>query len=135
MRYYPEDKADRELSKAKAKSGTNVIHKCLEYLTEFIYEKLAVKKKRAVDDIRAFCNLGLKKDKDWKEVNEDLKDYIYYYFNSKFAKEARRKEDALEKEKNQMLKTIGQLTLERDFLQDCFRRTGRPVPQIDPKGQ
>ena len=87
MRYYPEDKADRELSKAKAKSGTNVIHKCLEYLTEFIYEKLAVKKKRAVDDIRAFCNLGLKKDKDWKEVNEDLKDYIYYYFNSKFAKE------------------------------------------------
>ncbi len=24
-----------------------------------------------------------------------------------------------------MLKTIGQLTLERDFLQDCFRCTGR----------
>lgn len=87
MRYYPEDKAERELAKAKEKRGDNVIHKCLAYLTDFIYEKLAVKKKRAVDDIRAFCNLGLNKEKDWKEVNEDLKDYIYYYFNSKFAKE------------------------------------------------
>ena len=31
-----------------------------------------------------------------------------------------------------MLKTIGQLTLERDFLQDCFRRTGRAIPEFDP---
>lgn len=87
MRYYPEDKASKELEKAKLMKGENAVHRCLAYLTEFIYEKLAVKKKRAIDDIRAFCNLGLTKDKDWKEVNEDLKDYIYYYFNSKYAKE------------------------------------------------
>ena len=31
-----------------------------------------------------------------------------------------------------MLKTIGQLTLERDFLQDCFRRTGTAIPEFDP---
>ena len=31
-----------------------------------------------------------------------------------------------------MLKTIGQLTLERDFLQDCFRLTGQAVPELDP---
>ncbi len=31
-----------------------------------------------------------------------------------------------------MLKTIGQLTLERDFLQDCFRRTWWEVPEFDP---
>ena len=31
-----------------------------------------------------------------------------------------------------MLKTIGQLTLERDFLQDCFRLSGEPVPEFDP---
>lgn len=86
MRYYPEDKAEKELLKAKEMRGDNVIHRCLAYLTEFIYEKLAVKKKRAIDDIRSFCNIGLTKDKDWKEVNEDLKDYIYYYFNSKYAK-------------------------------------------------
>jgi hypothetical protein len=30
-----------------------------------------------------------------------------------------------------MLKTIGQLTMERDFLQDVFRRNGHPVPAQD----
>ena len=43
---------------------------------------------------------------------------------------AKRKEESLEKKQRQMLSTIGQLTLERDFLQDAFRRTGRPIPQI-----
>ena len=48
----------------------------------------------------------------------------------KAEKEARRKEAALEKN-NQMLRTIGQLTIERDFLQDCFRTVGLPIPEID----
>jgi len=51
--------------------------------------------------------------------------------SSKTEKENRRKEAALEKKNEQMLKTIGQLTLERDFLQDCFHRSGRPVPKLD----
>ena len=60
--------------------------------------------------------------------------YAHNAFNDRKAeKEARRKEDALEKEKNQMLKTIGQLTLERDFLQDCVRQSGIPVPKNDPE--
>ena len=45
-------------------------------------------------------------------------------------KEDRRKEAALKKENEKMLKSIGQLTLERDFLQDCFRVTGKPVPKM-----
>ena len=48
--------------------------------------------------------------------------------SSKAEKEA---EEALEKKSNQMLKTIGQLTIERDFLQDCFRTVGLPVPELD----
>ena len=48
-------------------------------------------------------------------------------------KAAKRKEAALEKETGRMLKTIGQLTLERDFLQDCFRRSGYEVPTLDQK--
>ncbi len=43
-------------------------------------------------------------------------------------KQARRKEESLKKETDQILKTIGQLTLDRDFLQDCFRQCGLPVP-------
>ena len=48
----------------------------------------------------------------------------------KEALEAKRKEEALEKKNAQMLKTIGQLTLERDYLQECFRRTGQSIPQF-----
>lgn len=87
MRYYPQNKAEREIEKAKRLKGQNEIHKCLGFLTEFIYENLAIKKKRAIDDIRTFCNIGLDNSRDWKELNEDLKDYIYYYFNSKYAKD------------------------------------------------
>ena len=50
---------------------------------------------------------------------------------AKAEKEARRKEAALEKKNNQMLRTIGQLTIERDLLQDCFRTVGLPIPEID----
>lgn len=35
----------------------------------------------------------------------------------------------------QMLRTIGQLTLERDFLQDCFRAAGRPIPKLSSDDQ
>lgn len=38
--------------------------------------------------------------------------------------------ESLKKETDQMLKTIGQLTLERDFLQDCFRECGLLVPEF-----
>ena len=52
-------------------------------------------------------------------------------------KTAQRKEEDLKKKNDQMLKMIGQLTLERDFLQDCFRQAGEAIPQLpdyDPKG-
>ena len=45
-------------------------------------------------------------------------------------KTARRKEDALKRKNDQMLKTIGQLTLERDFLQDCFRQIGKDILRL-----
>ena len=51
---------------------------------------------------------------------------------AKKEKEAKKKAKAQRKEVAQMLKTIGQLTLERDFLQDCFCRTGRAIPEFDP---
>ena len=50
---------------------------------------------------------------------------------TKASRQARKQEEAQRKEVTRMLKTIGQLTLERDFLQDCFRRTGRAVPEFD----
>ena len=85
MRYYSEGRASEIVRDVPNYKGQNEIHKCLGYLTEFIYSKIAVKRKRAIDDMRMFCIQGLDDTKDWKEVNEDLKDFIYYYFNSKYA--------------------------------------------------
>lgn len=87
MRYYSEIRAKEERQKVPEYKGDNEIHKCLGYLTGFIYEKIEVKRKRAIDDIRSFCVLGIDDKKDWKHLNEDLKDFIYYYFNSKYAQD------------------------------------------------
>ena len=87
MRYYSTERAEEEIQKVPECKGKNEIENCLAYLTEFIYEKIAVKRKRAIDDMRTFCIQGIDDTKDWKEVNEELKDFIYFYFNSKYAKD------------------------------------------------
>ena len=87
MRYYAEQRAAALMAEVPNYRGENEVQKCLGYLTEFIYSKIAVKRKRALDDVRTFCAMGLSSNMDWKEVNEDLKDFIYYYFNSKYARE------------------------------------------------
>ena len=86
-RYYADDRASELVAEVPAYRGENEVQKCLGYLTEFIYSKIAVKRKRALDDVRAFCAMGANSDEDWKETNEDLKDFIYYYFNSKYARD------------------------------------------------
>lgn len=66
--------------------------------------------------------------RNWKK--EFLENAGRVFAESKIEKEARRKEGSLKKDREQMLKTIGQLTLERDYLQDCFRICGRPIPEF-----
>ena len=66
--------------------------------------------------------------RNWKA--EFLENASRAFDGSRQAKEARRKEADLKKTQAQMLKTIGQLTLERDFLQDCFRAAGHPIPKL-----
>jgi hypothetical protein len=94
MRYYTEERAGQEVDKARVyeiketnNKIRNEIYRCLAYLTDFVYEKISEKRKRAIDDMRTFCVLGIDDTKDWKETNEELKDFIYYYFNSKYAKD------------------------------------------------
>ncbi len=38
--------------------------------------------------------------------------------------------DELKKERGKTCKTVSQLTLERDFLQDAFRASGRAIPML-----
>ncbi len=85
-RYYSEERAGELVKEVPNYKGDNEIHKCLGFLTHFIYDKIAVKRKRAIDDIHAFCVHGIDEKKDWKIINEELKDELYFYFNSKYAR-------------------------------------------------
>lgn len=95
-RYYTKERAALEAAKIPNYRGDNEVHKCLGYLTEFIYDKIAVKRKQAIDDIRTFCMEGLSYGDNWKEANEAMKDFIYYYFNSKFARKGYQTEGGLD---------------------------------------
>ncbi len=66
--------------------------------------------------------------RNWKK--EFVANAERVFAGSRQAKEAQRKEEELKKEKEQMLKTIGQLTLERDFLQECFCKARNPLPSV-----
>ena len=87
------------------------------------------------NEICAEHNLNPNMVRKWKQ---DFLQNAHLAFGAESErKNAQRKEDDLKKKNDQMLKTIGQLTLERDFLQDCFRQSGEVIPQLpdyDPKG-
>ena len=88
-----------------------------------------LREEREPGEIAAENNLNPNMVRNWKREFLDNAESVFAH-PSKSEKEAKRKEAALEKQNTQMLKTIGQLTLERDFLQDCFRKTGRPIPKL-----
>ena len=84
---------------------------------------------RELGEIAADNNLNPNMLRTWKA--EFVKNANRVFNQTQSEKEIRRKEAELEQERDKMLKTIGQLTLERDFLQDVFRRNGYPVPTQD----
>ena len=87
-KYYSEDRVDVMIEEVKQMAMVDgAIMACLKHLTSFIYRSIADKRARGIMDMEQFCNMAINSGKDWKETNEDLKDFIYYYFNSKYARE------------------------------------------------
>lgn len=86
-KYFSPERAAAEVEQAKLFKGQNEIQKCLGYLTDFVYNKIAKKREQALNDIENFCHEAAHSEKSWLETNEDMKDHIYYYFNSKYARE------------------------------------------------
>lgn len=87
-KYYSAERAEVMMQEVKELAqNEGVIMACLQHLTSFIYKSIADKRARGILDMEQFCNMAISSDKDWKETNEDLKDFIYYYFNSKYARE------------------------------------------------
>ncbi|MCR4665328.1 MAG: DEAD/DEAH box helicase, partial [Paludibacteraceae bacterium] len=91
-KYYSEERVDKMINEVKQMAendnGENkAIMACLKHLTSFVYRSIADKRARGILDMEQFCNMAINSGKDWKETNEDLKDFIYFYFNSKYARE------------------------------------------------
>lgn len=90
-------------------------------------------------EFNAICtefNLNPSMVRKWKQ--EFFQNAHHAFDSDAEQKVAQRKKTDLKRKNDQMLKTIGQLTLERDFLQDCFRQIGTTAPNIpeyDPKGR
>lgn len=87
-KYYSAERVESMMTEVKALANTEgVIMACLKHLTSFIYKSIADKRARGILEMEQFCNMAISSKKDWKETNEELKDFIYYYFNSKYARE------------------------------------------------
>ncbi len=83
---------------------------------------------RELGEIAAANGINPNMIRNWKK--EFVANASRVFDETRQGKEARRKEEELKKKQEQMLKAIGQLTLERDFLQECFRESGQRVPQL-----
>ena len=87
-KYYSAERVERMIAEVQALAHTDgVIMACLKHLTSFIYKSIVDKRARGILDMEQFCNMAISSKQDWKETNEELKDFIYYYFNSKYARE------------------------------------------------
>lgn len=85
MRYYNENRAHAQIAYCKRYKGSEIAN-CLYFLTQFIYKKIATKRKQAILDIEQFCEEATSSSRSWLDTNEELKDTLYYYFNSKYAR-------------------------------------------------
>ena len=103
-----------------------------QYLPAFKVEVVleVLREEKELGEIAAHYDLNPNMVRNWKAEFLSKANSIFEG-NRKAEREEKRKKEALEQEKAQMLKTIGQLTLECDFLQDCFRRKGYTVPRLD----
>lgn len=100
-----------------------------QYKTRIVLEVLQGEKE--LGEIAAENNLNPNMVRNWKR--EFLENASAAFEDPRKAEnEAKKQAEIQRKEVSRMLKTIGQLTLERNFLQDCFRRTGRDIPEFDP---
>ena len=58
---------------------------CVKYLTDFVYDKIADKRKQAIKDMLSMCQVALSETSLVKQ-SEIIKDEIFYYFNAKYSR-------------------------------------------------
>lgn len=83
---------------------------------------------RELHEICSIYSLSPEMVYQWKQAF--LQNAHFAFSTASDRKAAKRRQNSLNKENARMGKTINQLTLERDFLQDCFRQVGAPLPKL-----
>jgi ATP-dependent DNA helicase RecQ len=73
--------SQKEILSGKA----TILSKCLEYLTDFIYDKIKRKRLQAIDDMVQLCRDSIGKE-DALGQSKSVKEFIYYYFNAKYSR-------------------------------------------------
>lgn len=81
-KYYSVNRVESEIEKLQSVEGDSVLHRCLSFLTDFVYREIEAKRIRSIEDMILACEIGMQEN-----GNEELKDFIHLYFNSKYAKE------------------------------------------------
>ena len=91
-RYTSDKDADRRINDLSSSRSTDIengrateISVCLEYLTDFIYDRIADKRKRAINDMLDLCVRALENSNPLDQ-NLQIKEEIYYYFNAKYSR-------------------------------------------------
>lgn len=101
-----------------------------EFKSKAVIEVL--REENRLEEIAAEKQINPNMLRNWKQEFLKNASSVFEKKESRSEKNAeKKKEEKLEKEQAKMLKKIGQLTLERDFLQDCFRQNDLPVPEYD----
>lgn len=81
-KYYSANRVESEIEKVEEVKGDSILQKCLSFLTDFVYKEIEAKRLRSIEDMILACEIGM-----LDNGNEELKDFIHLYFNSKYAKE------------------------------------------------
>lgn len=81
-KYYSSNRVESEIKNVYTAKGNSILQKCLSFLTDFVYKEIEAKRLRSIEDMILACEIGMQEN-----GNEELKDFIHLYFNSKYAKE------------------------------------------------
>ncbi len=86
LRYLSENKVNKKIEPVATDTISNEINQSMKVLIEFVYEQIAQKRERGIEDMQTLCEEAVKA-KDLFDANNVVKEFIYTYFNSKYARE------------------------------------------------
>ncbi|MFA4906914.1 MAG: DEAD/DEAH box helicase [archaeon] len=80
IRFYSEIRVQEIIEGLENRPGENYIQKMLNFLIEFVYIEIELKRREGIKAVKELCVVGL------LDGNKGIKEFIDVYFNSKYAK-------------------------------------------------